>query len=89
VNAIKIDRSFTQAIGTEAVTLSILPQIMAMAEALHLQVIVEGIETRQQADYFDSGSNRVLGQGWLFGRPVTPEAFADLLEEQKKAASAE
>ncbi|MGA9072444.1 MAG: EAL domain-containing protein [Terracidiphilus sp.] len=89
VNAIKIDRSFTQAIGTEAVTLSILPQIMAMAEALHLQVIVEGIETRQQADYFDSASNRVLGQGWLFGRPVTPEAFADLLKEQKKAASAE
>ena len=89
VNAIKIDRSFTQAIGTEAVTLSILPQIMAMAKSLHLQVIVEGIETRQQAGYFSSESNQILGQGWLFGRPVEPEAFARLIEEQEKAAPAE
>jgi sensor c-di-GMP phosphodiesterase-like protein len=88
VNAIKIDRTFTQAIGTEAVTSSILPQIMAMAESLHLQVIVEGIETSQQAGYFSSGSNQILGQGWLFGRPAAPEAFARLLEEQEKVAPA-
>jgi sensor c-di-GMP phosphodiesterase-like protein len=86
INAIKIDRSFTQAIGTEAVTLSILPQIMAMAEALHLQVIVEGIETSQQAGYFSSGSDQILGQGWLFGRPVSPAEFAHLMEKQEKAA---
>lgn len=84
VNAIKIDRSFTQAIGTEAVTLAILPQILVMAEALHLQVIVEGIETNLQADYFFSGSRSILGQGWLFGRPVTAEEFLRLLAEGKK-----
>ena len=89
VNAIKIDRSFTQAIGTEAVTSSILPQIMSMAETLHLQVIVEGIETSQQASYFKSGSNHILGQGWFFGRPVSAEAFAQLLEEQEMATSPE
>lgn len=89
INAIKIDKSFTQAIGTEAVTSTILPQIMAMADALHLQVIVEGIETSQQASYFNSGSNKILGQGWFFGRPVSPEAFSRLLEEQEKSAPAE
>ena len=52
VDAIKIDRSFTRSIGTEAATVSILPQILAMAEKLHLQVIVEGIETSQQAALF-------------------------------------
>jgi sensor c-di-GMP phosphodiesterase-like protein len=88
ISAIKIDRSFTQAIGTEAVTLSILPQIMAMADSLHLQVIVEGIETSQQAGYFSSESNPILGQGWLFGRPVAPDVFAHLLEEQEKAVPA-
>jgi len=75
IDAIKIDRSFTQAIGTEAVTLGILPQILAMATALKLQVIVEGIETEQQADYFASSDQSILAQGWLFGRPVTAEAF--------------
>ncbi|MFZ1085204.1 MAG: EAL domain-containing protein [Terracidiphilus sp.] len=84
VNAIKIDRSFTQAIGTEAVTLSILPQILAMAESLHLQVIVEGIETRQQANYFTTGAKGILGQGWLFGRPVPGEEFRRLLAEDGK-----
>jgi sensor c-di-GMP phosphodiesterase-like protein len=83
VNAIKIDRAFTQAIGTEAVTLAILPQILAMAEALRLQVVVEGIETQQQADYFAGGSYAVLGQGWLYGRPVPAEEFHRLLSEDE------
>jgi sensor c-di-GMP phosphodiesterase-like protein len=84
VNAIKIDRSFTQAIGTEAVTLAILPQILVMADALHLQVIVEGIETSLQANYFSSGTRPILGQGWLYGRPVTAEEFIRLLAEDEK-----
>ena len=37
------DDSLTRALGTEAVTISYLPLILAIAEALHLQVIVEGI----------------------------------------------
>lgn len=69
-DAIKIDRAFTAAIGTEAVTVSILPQILAMAEALKLDVIVEGIETELQARYFADFEQPILGQGWMFGFPV-------------------
>jgi sensor c-di-GMP phosphodiesterase-like protein len=79
VDAIKIDQSFTRSIGTEAVTVSILPQILAMAEKLHLQVVVEGIETSQQAAYFSGGSKSILGQGWFFGHPVPPEKILRLL----------
>jgi sensor c-di-GMP phosphodiesterase-like protein len=84
VDAIKIDQSFTRAIGTQAVTVSILPQILAMAEALNLQVIVEGIETSQQAGYFSGRAKSILGQGWLFGRPVPPEEFLPLLAASKQ-----
>ena len=52
VDAIKIDKSFTHAIGTEAVTVSILPQILAIAKTLNLQVVAEGIESVEQAQYF-------------------------------------
>ena len=52
VDAIKIDKAFTKAIGTDAVTVTILPQILTMADTLGLRVIVEGIETPQQAIYF-------------------------------------
>jgi sensor c-di-GMP phosphodiesterase-like protein len=83
VDAIKIDRSFTQSIGTEAVTATILPQILAMARALHLQVIVEGIETSQQAEYFATLAQPIFGQGWLYGRAVSATAFHSLMAEEK------
>jgi sensor c-di-GMP phosphodiesterase-like protein len=86
VDAIKIDRSFTRSIGTEAVTAAILPQILAMAGALNLEVIVEGIETGQQADYFSASAQPILGQGWLFGRSVEPDEFHRLMAEDENKA---
>ncbi len=78
---IKIDKAFTKAIGTEAVTVSILPQILTMAETLKLRVVVEGIETKQQANYFAAANQSIYAQGWLFGRPVAPSAFRRLLDK--------
>jgi sensor c-di-GMP phosphodiesterase-like protein len=80
VDAIKIDKAFTKAIGTDAVTVTILPQILTMADTLGLRVVVEGIETPQQAKYFANADQSIYAQGWLFGRPVPPEAFHRLLE---------
>jgi sensor c-di-GMP phosphodiesterase-like protein len=79
IDAIKIDRSFTRAIGTGSVIGSILPQILSIAGALHLGAIVEGIETEQQADYFAHAQIRVLGQGWLYGHPVPADEFIGIL----------
>jgi sensor c-di-GMP phosphodiesterase-like protein len=87
VDAIKIDRSFTQAIGTDAVTVGILPQILAMAKALKLQVIAEGIETVEQAGYFAGSEMNILGQGWLFSHPVPAESLRTLLDEAAKKTS--
>lgn len=70
VDRIKIDKSFTDALGTEAVTASVVPQILSMAQALNLGVIVEGVETLAQEK-----SLKQLGvkyaQGWLYGKPMT------------------
>ena len=73
IQAIKIDKVFTQSIGTEAFTLSLLPQMLAMAETLGLQVVVEGIETVEQAAYFAGKQPALLGQGWLYGHPLPAE----------------
>jgi sensor c-di-GMP phosphodiesterase-like protein len=86
-DTIKIDKAFTQVIGTESVAVAILPQILAMARSLGLEVIVEGIETEHQADYFSLSSEtaNMFGQGFLYGRPITIEEFHDLLvDEQAK-----
>jgi sensor c-di-GMP phosphodiesterase-like protein len=88
VDTIKIDKAFTRSIGTEAVTLGILPQILAMADTLHLQVIVEGIETVEQAAYFAGKARPVFGQGWHFGKPMAAEELLRLLLRQAQANAA-
>jgi sensor c-di-GMP phosphodiesterase-like protein len=86
VDAIKIDKAFTRAIGTGSAIMAILPQILAMADALNLHVIVEGVETEEQASYFASCVLPVLVQGWLFGHPVPAGEFQALLVEDEKNA---
>jgi sensor c-di-GMP phosphodiesterase-like protein len=75
VDAIKIDRSFTRAIGTESVSSAILPQILAMAEALRLRVIVEGVENARQAVYFSACARPIFAQGWFYGQAVPLDEF--------------
>jgi sensor c-di-GMP phosphodiesterase-like protein len=77
-DAIKIDRAFTQTIGTGAVTASVVPQILDMACGLDLRVIVEGIETAEQAAYFREACPGVLGQGFLLGVPLPAPEFLAL-----------
>lgn len=89
VDAIKIDRAFTQAIGTASVTVGILPQILAMADALNLEVVAEGIETIEQASYFADIAQAVLGQGWLFGRAIPAADFHRLLARAGKQLPAD
>lgn len=81
IDTIKIDGSFIRAIGTDSVTLGILPQILSMAETLNLQVIAEGIETVEQAGYFACISKPVLGQGWYCGRPMPAADLLKILEQ--------
>jgi sensor c-di-GMP phosphodiesterase-like protein len=83
VDAIKIDKAFTKAIGTDSVTVSILPQILTMAESLKLRVVVEGIETQVQADYFAASNQNIHAQGWLYGRPIPARLFLQMLDEEE------
>jgi sensor c-di-GMP phosphodiesterase-like protein len=58
-----------------------------MAEALKLEVVVEGVETELQADYFSGSSQPMFGQGWLFGRPVPVELFHQVLADEEHNAA--
>ena len=87
-DTIKIDKAFTGVIGTESVAVAILPQILAMAKSLNLEVIVEGVETDRQADYFAADPPQIYGQGWLYGRPVPFEKFEGLLADNLAAVLA-
>jgi sensor c-di-GMP phosphodiesterase-like protein len=79
VDVLKVDRSFTQTIGTHSVTASILPQILAMARALKLMIVVEGVERPEQAAYLAQFEGQIYAQGWHFGAPTTAQAIQSLL----------
>lgn len=84
LDVLKIDKEFTQSVGTESVKVSILPQILSIALALQLQVVVEGIETPEQVQFFSHCNPPVMAQGWYFGRPMPLQDLLDLLEEDKQ-----
>jgi sensor c-di-GMP phosphodiesterase-like protein len=69
VDAIKLDKSFTGAVNTGAVRARLVPPILEMAKDIGVPVIVEGVETDCQADYFRNYGVACM-QGWLFGQPV-------------------
>jgi diguanylate cyclase (GGDEF)-like protein len=69
VPTLKIDRSFLAEVTTEARDIAVLEGIVAMARALGMRTVAEGVETSDQAEVVRrAGVDEA--QGWLFGRPV-------------------
>lgn len=70
VDLIKIDRSFTQAAGTNSPTESVLLKINDIANTMKTLVIFEGLETTLQKEAILAFNPDALGQGWLFSKSV-------------------
>jgi len=68
VDGIKIDRSFTAALGQDRSRTAVIQAITQLCRELGLSVIAEGIETEAQHQHL-RGLSCHYGQGYLFGRP--------------------
>jgi diguanylate cyclase (GGDEF)-like protein len=66
---IKIDRSFLNGITTGSPNIAIIRAAVTMGKELGLRVVVEGIETEEQATIVAS-LGAEIGQGFLFARPM-------------------
>ncbi|HWT91800.1 MAG TPA: EAL domain-containing protein [Solirubrobacteraceae bacterium] len=76
VGMLKIDRSFT--VRATPASSGVLRGMLGLADALGLQVLVEGVETPEQADLIRTLGGR-LAQGYLFARPLPPDELEALL----------
>lgn len=79
IDYLKIDKSFVDHIEMDSNDMALSEAIIVMAHKLGLKVIAEGVETAAQRKLLsDAGCD--YAQGYLFSRPLSPEAFEALLK---------
>ncbi|MBO9533960.1 MAG: EAL domain-containing protein [Solirubrobacteraceae bacterium] len=88
VDVLKIDKAFVDDIETDAGRARLTQGIVQLAQALNLSIVAEGIETAPQAELLN-GLGQMLGQGFLYSRPVGPELAGRLLSDGQLAPSSE
>lgn len=84
-DALKIDRSFVNEIGSRPEIDAMVHALVTLAHDLGMRVIVEGIETQKQLQLItEPGSNEI--QGYLLGRP-TPDPSSQLQAQERSTKS--
>jgi len=85
IDRIKIDKSFVVDLNTNADSYAVAHAIVAMANAMRLEVIAEGVEHADQASLL-AGIRCHEFQGYLYGRPQPPETITDLMRQTRGEA---
>jgi EAL domain-containing protein (putative c-di-GMP-specific phosphodiesterase class I) len=78
IDELKIDRSFIAAIDGSHQAAALLHAVVELARTLGLTTVAEGIETEAQLEGVRQ-EHCGYGQGFLFARPLTPEAIEPYL----------
>ena len=82
IDTLKVDRSFvSRMMDGDGENAEIVNTILALARALKLSVIAEGIETVEQLDQLRTLGCE-FGQGYLFSRPVPVAQIEKLLDDK-------
>ena len=81
IDKIKIDQSFIHDIPIDPNDMAITQAIIALSEAMGLEVLAEGVETREQVEFLTQhGCGQA--QGFLYSRPVDQQQISKLLGNQ-------
>lgn len=85
IDRLKIDRAFVTEITGSARGSSIAAMIISLGHNLDLTVIAEGVEDETQASILtELGCPQA--QGFLFGKPMTPDLFMEWMKNNRSAA---
>jgi EAL domain-containing protein (putative c-di-GMP-specific phosphodiesterase class I) len=86
VDVLKVDKAFVAGVGRGTSDMRLAASVVALANTLDLETVVEGVETAEQL-----GAMRALGctrfQGFLWSPAVSAEEFAKLVQGSRLAVS--
>ncbi len=80
LDTLKIDQSFVRDISNDADDAAIVSAIINMAHSLGMNVVAEGVESREQLEFLRANACDQI-QGYYFSQPLPAEAFANLLDQ--------
>ncbi len=83
INCLKIDRSFIKTLPDNTNDRQITSAIIAMANAMGLDVIAEGVESQAQQEFLLSAGCQ-FGQGYWFGKALDQSNILHLLRQAKQ-----
>jgi EAL domain-containing protein (putative c-di-GMP-specific phosphodiesterase class I) len=87
IEALKIDRSFVSAIGSDRTGTSIVQAITALAHSMGMGVIAEGVENEAQLAKLTSlGCD--YAQGYLFAKPLSPDDLVTFVRKHSSVGPA-
>ncbi len=83
IDTLKIDRSFTSRMPGDGQSSEIVRTILSLARNLHLSVVAEGVETREQAESLHE-LHCELAQGFFFHPPLDAGQVSALLRSRPR-----
>ena len=86
IDALKIDRSFVGGMDESDADAAIVEGVIRLAHALGLEAVAEGVETPEQRARLQALGCE-FGQGYLWAKPMAPQALSTWLEEASAAAT--
>ncbi|HEX2954083.1 MAG TPA: EAL domain-containing protein, partial [Bacillota bacterium] len=82
IDTLKIDQSFVRDLTLNPNDLAIAKAVIALAHSMNLEVMAEGVETKEQMSILREEQCDMM-QGYLFGRPVSAAEIEHLLKQQR------
>jgi len=81
IDFLKIDKRFIDKMHDNDKSLVVVDAIIKMAHTLGVEVVAEGVEYEEQFNLLKAlGCDYV--QGYLFSKPLEPDAFLDFVEKK-------
>lgn len=81
VDTLKLDAGFLSMRNEERGSL-IIQSVVRMAKGLGLNIVAEGVETKEQADYLMEIDRSVIHQGYFYAKPMPAEDFVKYLKKE-------
>jgi diguanylate cyclase (GGDEF)-like protein len=85
IDVLKIDRSFTNKIFSDTKSKRIIQSILRLANNLGMGIVIEGIETSEELDYFEGlGGTSIDVQGYFISRPLELAQATEWIQSNNK-----